>query len=80
MLPYRSGVTILVDHRKFSTFPVILISAKEMKYQDHIKSVIEERFQDDYYLQKASTIKSNINETLIFRLLIYNNAESDTMF
>jgi hypothetical protein len=57
----------------------LLISAKEMKYQDHIKSVIEERFQDDYYLQKASTIKSNINDTLIFSLLIYNIAESDTM-
>lgn len=29
MLPYRSGDTILADIRKFSTVPVIVISAKE---------------------------------------------------
>ena len=29
MLPYRSGDTILADIRKFSTIPVIVISAKE---------------------------------------------------
>jgi len=57
----------------------LLISAKEMKYQDHIKSVIEERYQDDYYLQKASAINPNINDTVIFSLLINSNTESDTM-
>ncbi len=57
----------------------LLISAKEMKYQDHIKSVIEERYQDDYYLQKVSTINPNINDTVFFSLLINNNTESDTM-
>lgn len=53
MLPYRSGDTILADIRKFSTVPVIVISAKETT-QNKIDLL---RLGADDYLQNLSIWK-----------------------
>ena len=53
MLPYRSGDTILADIRKFSTIPVIVISAKETT-QNKIDLL---RLGADDYITKPFNIK-----------------------
>ena len=53
MLPYRSGDTILADIRKFSTVPVIVISAKETT-QNKIDLL---RLGADDYITKPSIWK-----------------------
>ena len=55
MLPYRSGDTILADIRKFSTVPVIVISAKETT-QNKIDLL---RLGADDYITNSFAVKGN---------------------
>ena len=60
MLPYRSGDTILADIRKFSTVPVIVISAKETT-QNKIDLL---RLGADDYITKPFDMVLRIGEVL----------------
>ena len=80
MLPYRSGDTILADIRKFSTVPVIVISAKETTQN---KIDLLRLGADDYITKPFNPLEVVARvKTQLRRYVRYNNAantkEKDT--
>ena len=72
MLPYRSGDTILADIRKFSTVPVIVISAKETTQN---KIDLLRLGADDYITKPFNPLEVVARvKTQLRRYVRYNNA------